>query len=111
MEYFFGLFDIDPSADIHLEFEDVYEKKDANLSGFCHWALVRCISCSVFPEAADSDSACVSSIIRLVYSVQLAQEVDTTYTIGKVAMWRYIPDEPFFHHHYYPAKVLKVAPK
>lgn len=31
--------------------------------------------------------ACVSSIIRLIYSVQLAQEADTTYIIGKVAMW------------------------
>ncbi|KAL2043854.1 hypothetical protein N7G274_003374 [Stereocaulon virgatum] len=31
--------------------------------------------------------ACVSSIIRLVYSVKMSHEVDTTYIIGKVAMW------------------------
>ena len=93
MERLFGLFDIDPSAVLHLDFENVDEKKGADLSGLCHWALVRYSSCLIFPEAADSDSACVSSIIRLVYSVQLAHEADSTYIIGKVAMWRYTPND------------------
>ena len=94
MECLFGLFDIDPTAVLHLEFENVDEKKGAKLSGLCHWALVRYYSCSIFPAAADSDSACVSSIIRLFYSVQLAHEADSTYIIGKVAMWRYVPNDP-----------------
>lgn len=88
VEHLFGPLDIDPPAVIHLEFENAYEKKGSNLSGLCDWAFVRYSPCLVFPEVADFDSACVSNIIRLAYSVQMAHAADTTYIIGKVGMWR-----------------------
>ena len=89
MECLFGLLNIDPSNAVHLEAKNAYNKKSANLSGFCEWALVRHNCCSILSESADLDSACVASIIRLVYSIQTAHAADLTYSIVKVAMWRY----------------------
>ena len=110
MECFFGLFDIGPPAVIHLESEDAYEKKAVNLSCLCDGALVRYGPCAAFAYPADFDSACVSSIIRLVYSVQMAHVADTSYIIGKVAMWRYDPEHLSPVHRLF-AKLLEVAPK
>ena len=110
MECFLGLFDIDPPAVIHLESKDAYEKKGVDLSCICDGAVVRYDCRLVFAQAADIDSACVSSIIRLVYSVQMAHVADTSYIIGKVAMWRYDPEHPLFFHRL-PANLLEVAPK
>lgn len=72
-----------------MEAPNVFEKKDWDLYGLSHWRLVGFILPVLTKEllANSSTSACIASVIRLYYSVELSTTKDVNYYVGLMGLW------------------------
>ena len=93
-QYHFGLLDLDPANRKDMAASDVKEKEIRGICCFCNGSLVRLPSFAFNGYTLISDSACVSSILRLVNNVKFSRTEDVTFQLTPVALWTYVPFQP-----------------
>lgn len=84
--------DIDPSHGCDLESADGEREEGRRRSCLRYWSIVsqeeyRNPGISVLTAG----SACVASVVRLAYTVDLLYTSDGTYSIIKVGLWKCVP--------------------
>ena len=81
--------DIDSADGSDLESADGEYEEDWCRRCICYWPIVRQGNCrdSVI-DVLTASSACVASVVRLAYTIDLLYTSDGTYSIIKVGLWK-----------------------
>ena len=85
----FRFLDIDSSHGSDLESADGEREEDRCRGCVCYWSIVRQenhVDCVI--DVLTASSACVASVVRLAYTIDLLYTSDETYSIIKVGLWK-----------------------
>ena len=89
MECIFGFYDLGSSPLRYLASENRLEEEIGDRCGFRVRTFVSYPRPKLANLPAEISSACVASVVRLYYSVRLAETEDVMYVFMQVALWGY----------------------